>query len=53
MRVVSWVGTAYPSVELGENSQHRKDPPPMVTHVVALVWKAGAWDSRGTGPVAL
>lgn len=39
-------------MELGGNSQHREDPP-IVTHVVALVWKAGAWDSIGTDPAAL
>lgn len=39
-------------MELGQNSQHREDPP-IVTHVVALVWKAGAWDSIGTDPAAL
>ncbi|XP_035312185.1 zinc finger protein ZIC 5 [Cricetulus griseus] len=38
VKVISWVGKAYPSVELGENSQLREDPPPpIVPHVVALV----------------
>lgn len=41
VKVISWVGKAYPSVELGENSQLREDPPPpIVPHVVALVRKA-------------